>query len=269
MPTSVGWIPPRKWSLQISTSPSASVAGSMRVSITRSADTCSRPPAVCAICAPRGSKIAQAIALPLEMKGEPAARAAASPPSSTTMSSAFCTTSSRTGSVRFMAEPTTRSAAVAAPRERRDLALVSGFPVNAWLPASILGWAQRGRSQPPSVLAAVVDAGLVGDDDEINIGKVCAFKERARSDLEIDGIAVGAVDQMVAVDNARLEAGRVARPEHGLAFVLDQRQLAFNEKDELVLVLVPMAQRRESSGREHRQVDAELSETGFIAETLA
>jgi hypothetical protein len=59
---------------------------------------------------------------------------------------------------------------------------------------SILGWARRGRSQPPYVLAAVVDAGLAGDDDEINVGKVCAFAQRARSELEIDGIAVGAVD---------------------------------------------------------------------------
>src|SRR5581483_8291728 len=72
---------------------------------------------------------------------------------------------------------------------------------------SILGWARRGRSQPPSVLAAVVDASLVGDNDEINVGKVRAFAQRARSDLEIDGIAAGAVDQMVAVGNARLEAG--------------------------------------------------------------
>ena len=63
---------------------------------------------------------------------------------------------------------------------------------------STLGWARRRRSQP-SVLAAIVDAGLVGDDDEINVGKVRPFAQRARSDLEIDGIAVGAVDQMVAV----------------------------------------------------------------------
>jgi hypothetical protein len=40
---------------------------------------------------------------------------------------------------------------------------------------SILGWARRGRSQPSSVLAAVVGAGLVGDDDEVNVGKVRAF----------------------------------------------------------------------------------------------
>jgi hypothetical protein len=66
-----------------------------------------------------------------------------------------------------------------------------------------------------------------------------------------------------------LKPAAVARPQHGLAFVLDQRQLAFNEEDELVLVLVPMAPRRESAGREHRQVDAELSQAGFIAETLA
>src|SRR5215469_17198764 len=87
---------------------------------------------------------------------------------------------------------------------------------------SNLGWARRGRSQPPSVLAAVVDAGFVGDGDEINVGKVRAFAQRARANLEIDGIAAGAVDQMVAVGNARLEAGRVARPQHGLAFILDQ-----------------------------------------------
>ena len=69
---------------------------------------------------------------------------------------------------------------------------------------SILGWTRRARSQPPAGLAAVVDAGLVGDDD-INVGKVRAFAQRGRSDLEIDGIAVGAAEQMVAVGNTRLE----------------------------------------------------------------
>ena len=107
-------------------------------------------------------------------------------------------------------------------------------------------------------LRRVADAGLVLGDGEIDVGIVRALARRARADLEIDGVAVGAVDEMVAVGDAGLEAGGVARPEDRLAVVLDQRQLAFEHVDELVLVLVPVAQRRGRAGLQRRQVDAEL-----------
>src|SRR5262245_32160819 len=73
------------------------------------------------------------------------------------------------------------------------------------------------------------------------------------------------VDEVMAVRHAGLESGAVARLEHGLAGVLDQHQLAFEDIDELVLLLVPMSQRRSGARLEARQVDAELGEAGDVA----
>ena len=57
-----------------------------------------------------------------------------------------------------------------------------------------------------------MDAGLVNGDGGIDVGEMRAFARGARADLEIDGVAVGAVDEMVAVGDAGLEAGGVAGP---------------------------------------------------------
>ena len=40
--------------------------------------------------------------------------------------------------------------------------------------------------------------------------------------------------------------------------VLDQHEFAFEDVDELVFLLVPVAQRRRGAGLERRQIDAEL-----------
>ena len=74
------------------------------------------------------------------------------------------------------------------PASGRDF--ISGTITRGAGVGSISAGRDEGNLQAPSVLTAVVDAGLVGDGDEINIGKVRTFAQRARSDLEIDGIAV-------------------------------------------------------------------------------
>src|SRR5206468_5828019 len=71
---------------------------------------------------------------------------------------------------------------------------------------------------------------------------------------------------MMAVGNTGLEARAVARLEHGLAAILDQNDFAFEHIDELVLLLMPMAQRRGRPWLESRQIDAELRESRDVAE---
>src|SRR5262249_23226242 len=91
----------------------------------------------------------------------------------------------------------------------------------------------------------------------------------ARSDFEIDGVAVRAVDEMMAVGDAGLEAGGVAESERRFALVLDQHDLTLEHEDELVLLLMPMAERGRCAWLQCGRIDAELIEPCGIAETLA
>src|SRR5262249_5083279 len=67
--------------------------------------------------------------------------------------------------------------------------------------------------------------------------------------------------------DAGLEARAVARLEQRLTAVLDQGNLAFEHEDELVLLLVPVAQRRGGARLEPREIDAELGEPSDVAES--
>src|SRR6266550_2915296 len=87
--------------------------------------------------------------------------------------------------------------------------------------------------------AEVAAAGRVALHHEINVGIMHALAGGARADLEIDGVAVAAVDEAMGDATARFEAGGVAGLEHGLAVVFLKDQLAFEHVDELVLLLVP------------------------------
>src|ERR1019366_8265247 len=91
---------------------------------------------------------------------------------------------------------------------------------------------------------------------------------RAGADLEIDRVTAAAVDQLVRDAAAGLEAGGVARLEHGFAFVLDQHQLAFQHVDEFVFLLVPVPQRGGGARLDTRNIDAELRETHAVAQRL-
>ena len=90
----------------------------------------------------------------------------------------------------------------------------------------------------------------------------------ARADFQIDRVAVRFVDEVMSVRHVRLEASGVARLEHGLAVLLDQHHLAFEQIDKFVFLFVPVAQCRGGAGLERRQVDAELIEAGGDAEPL-
>ena len=63
----------------------------------------------------------------------------------------------------------------------------------------------------------------------------------------------------MAVAGAFRKRRAIAGAQHRLAAVLDQRQLAFEHVDELVLVGVPMALARPIAGRQAHEVDAEIA----------
>ena len=71
---------------------------------------------------------------------------------------------------------------------------------------------------------------------------------------------------MVAVAGAGLEAGAHAGPQRGLARVGDQRGLAGEDVDELVLPGMGVAQGGIGAGRQRGQVDAEIGQPEQIAE---
>src|SRR5258705_8118628 len=74
--------------------------------------------------------------------------------------------------------------------------------------------------------------------DEIDIGIVRALVLGARADLEIERVARGLVDEVMAVGDTGLEPRRVARSQHRRAAILDQRDLPLEHIDELVFGLV-------------------------------
>ena len=89
---------------------------------------------------------------------------------------------------------------------------------------------------------------------------------RLGADDEEAGGAVGAVDEAVAVGVAGLPGGAVAGVERVFALVLEEGELALGDHDELVLGLVPVAERGAGAGFQRDQVGAELSEAGGVAE---
>src|SRR5260370_26115494 len=73
----------------------------------------------------------------------------------------------------------------------------------------------------------------------------------------------------MAVRLAGANARDHACGEHRLALVGHQRHFAFEDIDELVLALVPVALRRPGGGRQLEQVDAELREPEGVAQSAA
>lgn len=67
--------------------------------------------------------------------------------------------------------------------------------------------------------------------------------------------------------NARLESCRIARAQR-VAAILDQHRFAFENENELVFVLAPVAVRGGGARLQPRQIDAELREPRRLAELL-
>src|SRR5437868_3029872 len=126
----------------------------------------------------------------------------------------------------------------------------------------------------PKVAASVRFAGFVQDahdtvvalEFQIAARIVRAFALRARADLEQQHVALRAVHDAVAVRHVRLPAGAVTGLERDLAALFDQHALALQDVDELVLLFVPVKNRRGRAGLQLREVHAELRQADRIAE---
>ncbi len=107
---------------------------------------------------------------------------------------------------------------------------------------------------------------IVALEFQIDVGIVRALSFRARSDFQQQHVAIGAVHDTVAVVDIRLEAGAVAGLQRDLTAALDQHALAFENVDELILLLVPVKQRSRGAGLELRQIHTKLAQAHRIAE---
>src|ERR1051325_10326127 len=81
-------------------------------------------------------------------------------------------------------------------------------------------------------------AALVFFPGEIDVGIMGALGRRARADFEIERLVRGFVDELMAVRDTGLEPGGIARPQQGLAIILDEDDLALDYEDEFVFVLM-------------------------------
>src|SRR5215813_14520342 len=72
----------------------------------------------------------------------------------------------------------------------------------------------------------------------------------------------------MAVAGALRKRRAIARTQHRLAVVFDERQDTFKHIDELVLVAVPVALAGPTAGRQGHQIDAEIAKPARFAQTL-
>lgn len=101
---------------------------------------------------------------------------------------------------------------------------------------------------------AVADAVVTRIDDAIHRG--------ARSDDEASRRPVGPVLEAMRDGHAGLERGGIAGAQKGLAVALDQRDLALEDEDHLVLGLVPVREGRAGSRFQNLDEGAELRKAG-------
>src|SRR4026207_1884480 len=73
----------------------------------------------------------------------------------------------------------------------------------------------------------------------------------------------------MAVFNAGLPRRRIARLEHDLAAIFAQNDLALEDVNELILLLVPVTLRGGRAGLQRADIDAEMRKPGRACEPLA
>src|SRR5260370_2112153 len=74
---------------------------------------------------------------------------------------------------------------------------------------------------------------------------------------------------MMPILNATLERGAVPGAQQFLATVSHQREFAFHDPDEFILVAVPVTLARPASGLNDRQIHAEQAPTSMARQALA
>src|SRR5215217_1691707 len=122
------------------------------------------------------------------------------------------------------------------------------------------------RSVRRAVFVQDADGLAIAFELEVRARVVRALRRRARPDFKQQHVSVRAVHDAVAVRHVRLPARAVARFQYRPALVLNQHALALQDVDELILLLVPVTNRRRGTRLELRQVHAELREAHSIAE---
>src|ERR1043165_196913 len=117
--------------------------------------------------------------------------------------------------------------------------------VNGILERSIFG---IGSALPHRIglsgLFHIALAGLVALRAHVDIGIHRGLMRSTRADLDVNGVFLRAVNQAMTDTAVRFPAGGIARFEHALAVVLDERDLAFEHIDEFILVPMPVPLRR-------------------------
>ena len=89
------------------------------------------------------------------------------------------------------------------------------------------------------------------------------------ADFEHDSLASRAILQVMSVGDAGPEAGAIAAAQHLLAIVSDQRHLALEYEDKLILLRVPMTLARPGPRRQAQQVHAKLRQFSGVAQPSA
>src|SRR6187401_647529 len=72
----------------------------------------------------------------------------------------------------------------------------------------------------------------------------------------------------MAIAGAFPKSRALARPQHRLAAVFDERDLPVENVDELVLVAVPVALARPAARRQGHEIHAEVAKAARVAQTL-
>jgi hypothetical protein len=136
------------------------------------------------------------------------------------------------------------------------------------LPSSIESYRSRLFLQRirGAIAMAVACHARLGDHIDVRIG--AAILRIAVADLEYLGRAARLIDEVVAIGVAASEGGAISGPQHLLAAVGDQRQLALEHPHQFVLMAVPVTLARPGAGLDDGQIHAELSQARIAREPL-
>src|SRR5689334_23932166 len=103
----------------------------------------------------------------------------------------------------------------------------------------------------------------------VDVGIVRDLFGRARADFQQTYNPLGAIDDVMTIAGACLEAGRHSRRETRLAFVRHQYGLTVENVHEFILVLVPMTLGRPGAGRQLQEIDPELRHSKDVTQPTA
>jgi len=115
---------------------------------------------------------------------------------------------------------------------------------------------------------AVAVAHRVRLADHIDVRVDAAILRIAVADLEYLSWAAGFIDEVVAIGITASERGAISGPQHFVATVRDQRQLALEHPHQFVLMAVPVTLAGPGAGFDDGQIHPELSQARMARDPL-